>query len=152
MARIYFAALAAVLFTRSCESFTSPTSSVSNVNAFGLNHDVVNYNPSNSKLMMGIMEDFLAGTDNENRKKNNDNYLAGLDKRVKAINDLEPEIEDLGDDELMAKTDEFRKRIQAGEDINGSIVEEAFAVVREAAWYVKNMCVHLFSHGSLSHN
>jgi len=136
MARIYFAALVAVLFTRSCESFTPPTSSVSNVNAFGLKHHEVNYSPSNSKLMMGIMEDFLAGTDNENRRKNNENYLAGLDKRVKAINDLEPEIEDLGDDELMAKTDEFRKRIQGGEDINGPIVEEAFAVVREAAWRV----------------
>ena len=47
---------------------------------------------------------------------------------------MEPTIEDLGDDELLAKTEEFRKRLAGGEDINGPILEEAFAVVREAAW------------------
>jgi preprotein translocase subunit SecA len=29
---------------------------------------------------------------------------------------------------------EFRERLKKGEDINGKILEEAFAVVREAAW------------------
>lgn len=91
----------------------------------------------NTKLQMGVLEDFLAGTDKETRKKENDIYLQTLQKRVLAINDLEPTIEDLSDDELIAKTSEFRKRlVDKGEDINGPILEEAFAVVREAAWRV----------------
>ena len=36
--------------------------------------------------------------------------------------------------ELAAKTDEFRQRLKNGEDVNGPLLEEAFAVVREAAW------------------
>jgi preprotein translocase subunit SecA len=54
--------------------------------------------------------------------------------RVERINAMEPTVEDLGDDELQAKTTEFRERLRNGEDINGPILEEAFAVVREAAW------------------
>jgi preprotein translocase subunit SecA len=92
---------------------------------------------------MGVLEDFLAGTDKETRKKENDIYLQTLQKRVLAINDLEPTIEDLSDDELIAKTSEFRKRlVDKGEDINGPILEEAFAVVREAAWYVMLCCCY----------
>jgi hypothetical protein len=85
-------------------------------------------------LKMGVVEDFLAGTDNEKRKKENEKYIAELQTRVEKINAMEPTIEDLGDDELLAKTEEFRKRLTGGEDINGPILEEAFAVVREAAW------------------
>jgi preprotein translocase subunit SecA len=83
---------------------------------------------------MGVVEDFLAGTDNEKRKDKNEKYLATLTQRVERINALESKIEDLGDDELLAKTQEFKKRLKDGEDINGKILEEAFAVVREAAW------------------
>jgi preprotein translocase subunit SecA len=50
------------------------------------------------------------------------------------INALESTIEELGDDELRRKTEEFRVRLVKGEDINGPLLEEAFAVVREAAW------------------
>jgi preprotein translocase subunit SecA len=57
-----------------------------------------------------------------------------LQKRVDRINGLESTVEDLGDDELQAKTQEFRKRLAGGEDLNGPLLEEAFAVVREAAW------------------
>lgn len=85
-------------------------------------------------LKMGVVEDFLAGTDNEKRKKENEKYIAELQTRVEKINAMEPTIEDLGDDELLAKSEEFRKRLTGGEDINGPILEEAFAVVREAAW------------------
>ncbi len=95
---------------------------------------------------MGVLEDFLAGTDKETRKKENELYLQELNKRVSRINDLEPTIEDLDDDELIAKTEEFRKRLADGEDINGPILEEAFAVVREAAWYVYldvHVCVYM---------
>ena len=89
-----------------------------------------------SKLHMGFMEDFLSGQDTEARKKANDQYLAKLQQRVDRINALESSVEELGDDELQQKTDEFRKRLASGEDINGKLLEEAFAVVREAAWYV----------------
>lgn len=85
---------------------------------------------------MSVLEDFLAGTDNAKREKENESYISDLQTRVDRINAMEPDIEELGDDELMAKTEEFRKRLKDGEDINGKIIEEAFAVVREAAWRV----------------
>ena len=63
-------------------------------------------------------------------------------KRVKPIADkvmaLEPEIEKLSDSELRAKTDEFKKRIADGEDLD-SLLPEAFAVMREASWRVLGM-------------
>jgi len=83
---------------------------------------------------MGKFEDFLSGQDESFRKKDNDAYLATLQKRVDRINALEPTIEELGDEELEAKTLEFKERLRSGEDINGELLEEAFAVVREAAW------------------
>ena len=85
---------------------------------------------------MGMFDDFLANTNQEARNKANDAYLKGLASRVDRINAFEPTIEDLGDDELTAKTQAFRKRLADGEDLNGPLLEEAFAVVREAAWYV----------------
>jgi SecA DEAD-like domain len=87
-----------------------------------------------TRLQMGIMEDFLTGRDASTRDKDNKQYLQGLQQRVNRINDLESSVEDLGDDELQAKTAEFRQRLQNGEDLNGSLLEETFAVVREAAW------------------
>ncbi|WP_298211759.1 preprotein translocase subunit SecA [Ferrimicrobium sp.] len=51
---------------------------------------------------------------------------------VPLINELEPEFEVLSDDELRAKTDEFRDRLDAGETLEDLLVE-AFATVREAA-------------------
>ena len=92
-----------------------------------------------SQLAMGVMEDFLSSADTSKRDTDNVKYLKGLQYRVATINALESEIEELGDDELRAKTIEFRKRLQQqDEDIYGSIVEEAFAVVREVAWCVLN--------------
>src|SRR4029077_15237161 len=44
---------------------------------------------------------------------------------------LEPEMQGLSDDALRAKTDEFRTRIDNGEDVDDLLIE-AFAVVREA--------------------
>lgn len=90
----------------------------------------------NSNLRLGFMEEFLSDTDSSNREVENKQYLATLTSRVERINALETDIEDLSDDELVSKTDEFRLRLKNGEDINGKILEEAFAVVREAAWYV----------------
>eukprot|EP00526_Cylindrotheca_closterium_P002552 CAMPEP_0113605646 /NCGR_PEP_ID=MMETSP0017_2-20120614/2439_1 /TAXON_ID=2856 /ORGANISM="Cylindrotheca closterium" /LENGTH=927 /DNA_ID=CAMNT_0000514151 /DNA_START=221 /DNA_END=3004 /DNA_ORIENTATION=+ /assembly_acc=CAM_ASM_000147 len=85
---------------------------------------------------MSFFEDFVASSDEKTRKADNDKYLAELQGRVDRINGLEASIEDLGDDELQAKTAEFKKRLADGEDINGSLLEESFAVVREAAWRV----------------
>src|SRR5215467_4998134 len=85
--------------------------------------------------------------------------------RVEAIDALEPEIEKLSDDQLRAKTDEFRRRVQerlgqiadepdadpdrlkqiadertnAVNEVLDEILVEAFAVVREAGRRVLNM-------------
>jgi len=50
---------------------------------------------------------------------------------VDKINKLEPEISALSDEELRAKTDEFKERLSKGET-KDDILPEAFAVVREA--------------------
>ena len=51
---------------------------------------------------------------------------------VNKINSLEPEIEALSDEELRAKTDEFKARLADGATLD-DILPEAFAVVREAS-------------------
>lgn len=85
---------------------------------------------------MGVMEDFLSGADTSKRESDNQKYLDSLQQRVERINALESDIEDLADEELEDKSMEFQQRLRGGEDINGKLLEEAFAVVREAAWYV----------------
>ncbi len=62
----------------------------------------------------------------------NDRILKGLQKPVAAVNALEPTISALSDDDLRAKTDAFKARLAAGEEVD-SLQGEAFAVVREAA-------------------
>jgi preprotein translocase subunit SecA len=95
----------------------------------------------------------------------NEREIKRLLPRVDAINALEPQIQKLSDAELRAKTEEFRQRIQerlglfaaeadadpdrvkqveadrdqALKDILDEILEEAFAVVREAGRRVLNM-------------
>ncbi|MTD92529.1 MULTISPECIES: preprotein translocase subunit SecA [Corynebacterium] len=60
-------------------------------------------------------------------------------KRLAKIADdviaLEDKFAALSDDELKAKTDEFKKRLADGEKMNDMLLE-AFATVREAAWRV----------------
>src|SRR2546427_663708 len=51
---------------------------------------------------------------------------------VVSTNSLEPSDQALGDAELRAKTDEFRKRLEAGESVD-ALLPEAFAVARDAA-------------------
>ena len=61
-------------------------------------------------------------------------------KLVEQINQLEPAISALSDEELRAKTDEFRSRIAADPSITPrDLMTEAFAVVREAAKRVLGM-------------
>jgi preprotein translocase subunit SecA len=95
----------------------------------------------------------------------NEREIKRLMPRVVAINALEPEMQKLSDEQLRAKTDEFRKRIadrlsriadepdadperlreldkerlQATHEVLDEILEEAFAVVREAGRRVLNM-------------
>ena len=59
-------------------------------------------------------------------------FISSIKPIVKEINDLEESIQKLSNDELRAKTDEFKNRIQNGESLD-SILPEAFAVVREAS-------------------
>ncbi|MBY6063870.1 preprotein translocase subunit SecA [Pseudidiomarina sediminum] len=68
----------------------------------------------------------------------NDRILKGLQKKVDAINALEPEFEALSDSELKQKTAEFKKRVADGETLDAILVE-AFATVREASKRVFNM-------------
>ncbi len=62
----------------------------------------------------------------------NDRQLKPLKKRINRINALEPMMEALSDEALAEKTLEFRKRLQDGATLD-SLLEEAFAVVREGA-------------------
>ncbi len=62
----------------------------------------------------------------------NEKQLKKLEPVVAQVNELEPEFEKLSDDELRAKTDEFKTRLQAGASLD-ELLPEAFAVVREAA-------------------
>ena len=50
---------------------------------------------------------------------------------VHQVNALEPEMEKLSDEQLRAKTDEFKKRISEGESLD-DIMCEAFATVKNA--------------------
>lgn len=68
----------------------------------------------------------------------NDRIIKSLFLEVAKINALEPEISALSDDDLKAKTIEFKKRIADGATLD-SILYEAFAVVREASKRVLNM-------------
>lgn len=68
----------------------------------------------------------------------NDRTLRRLRKSVEAINRMEPEFEKLSDDELKAKTQEFRDRLAKGES-EQDILPEAFATVREASKRVFGM-------------
>jgi len=62
-----------------------------------------------------------------------------LQPLVDRINEIEPQIVALHDDDLRAKTDEFRQRVAAGESLD-DILPEAFAVAREAADRRIGMC------------
>ncbi len=68
----------------------------------------------------------------------NERVLKSMRKRVETINALEPAMEALSDDELKAKTNEFKQKIADGTKLD-DILEEAFAVVREASKRVFGM-------------
>src|ERR1700758_2180425 len=75
--------------------------------------------------MIGAIAHKLFGSSNERRIKS---YLP----RVAEINALEKQLEALSDEALRARTDEFKKQVAAGTDLDDILVP-AFATVREAA-------------------
>ncbi|MDX7685150.1 preprotein translocase subunit SecA [Aeromonas caviae] len=68
----------------------------------------------------------------------NDRTLKALRKIVKQINAMEPQFEALSDQELQAKTAEYRQRLEQGETLE-QLLPEAFATVREASRRVFGM-------------
>ena len=68
----------------------------------------------------------------------NDRLIKQYRKTVALINALETEYEALGDDQLCAKTQEFRDRVAQGQSLD-DLLPEAFAVVREGSKRVMKM-------------
>ena len=75
--------------------------------------------------MIGSLIKKIVGSKNERELKR-------IHPLVERINQREPEISPLSDDQLRGKTSEFKERIGRGESIE-EILPEAFAVVRETA-------------------
>ena len=75
--------------------------------------------------MFGALAKRLFGSANER-------FIKGLSKIVDQVNALEPELEALSDEDLAARTETFRQRVEAGETLDDILVE-AFATVREAS-------------------
>src|SRR6478735_9210526 len=68
----------------------------------------------------------------------NDRLLKQFRRSVERINALEPQMEQLSDQQLQAKTQEFRDRVAGGEALD-ALLPEAFAVVREGSKRVMKM-------------
>src|ERR1700730_17050508 len=68
----------------------------------------------------------------------NEREIKTLRPIIAAINDLEPQMQQLSDAELSQKTQEFKQRLANGETLDDLLVE-AFAVCREAGRRVLNM-------------
>lgn len=89
--------------------------------------------------MVGMASDPVQAMQMENTKR-----LLAYQERVKEINDLEESIEKLSNEQLRAKTAEFRSLLGNAKLSSRERVEEkldellvpAFAVVREASWRV----------------
>ncbi|MCJ8012743.1 preprotein translocase subunit SecA [Paenibacillus sp. KQZ6P-2] len=74
--------------------------------------------------MLGLVKKIFGDT--------NDRDVKRLMKTVEQINKIEPDFEKLSDEQLKAKTEEFRARIEKGETLD-ELLPEAFATVREAS-------------------
>ena len=74
---------------------------------------------------MGLMEKIFGDLNAKEVRK--------IEKIVDVIESYDAQMQELSDDALRAKTDEFRERLGQGETLD-DILPEAFAVCREAAW------------------
>src|SRR5207247_2341302 len=81
--------------------------------------------------MLGQLLAKVIGTQNERELKR-------LRPLVRESGALEPQVQALTDEQLRAKTDEFRRRVADGTPVD-DVLPEAFAVVREAGRRVLNM-------------
>lgn len=68
----------------------------------------------------------------------NDRLIKQYSKNVRAINELEATVSPLSNEELCARTSEFKQRVANGEKLD-QLLPEAFAVVREAGKRVLGM-------------
>jgi preprotein translocase subunit SecA len=68
----------------------------------------------------------------------NERELRRLQRYVEAVNALEPKIQKLSNEDLRAKTGEFKQKLASGAKLN-DLLPEAFAVVRESARRNVNM-------------
>jgi len=75
--------------------------------------------------MIGAVARKLFGSSNDRR-------IRSYRPRVDEINALEPELEALSDEALLARTDEFKRQLAEGQTLDDILVP-AFATVREAA-------------------
>jgi preprotein translocase subunit SecA len=82
-------------------------------------------------IMIGKLIKAVFGSKNERELKR-------MNKVVATINALEPEMQKLSDEQLKAKTQEFRDRYAKGESLD-QLLPEAFATVREAGKRVLGM-------------
>jgi len=67
-----------------------------------------------------------------------DRQIKRIISTVDKIEELDEKMTSLSDEELKAKTEEFKTRLKNGETLD-DILPEAFAVVREASWRVLHM-------------
>ena len=74
---------------------------------------------------MSKITDMLFGTHSQRE-------LRRIEPLVNRIEELRPQMQQLSDEELRAKTDEFRKRLAEGETLD-DLLPEAYAAVREGA-------------------
>ena len=75
---------------------------------------------------MGLMEKIFGDLNEKEIKK--------ISKIVDKVEALDEEMQGLSNEELQAKTPEFKERLQNGETLD-DILPEAFAVCREAVSY-----------------
>lgn len=75
--------------------------------------------------LMGLMQKVFGDLNSKEVKK--------LEKIADQVMALEEQMESLSDEELKAKTGEFKERLAAGETLD-DLLPEAFAVCREGAW------------------
>ncbi len=69
----------------------------------------------------------------------NDRELKRYKKRVEKINALEPKYEKLSDEELKKAFDELRQKVKSGEATMDEVLEDSFAITREASKRVLGM-------------
>src|SRR5512142_855165 len=68
----------------------------------------------------------------------NEREIKAMLPTVQAIGDLEPQMRELSDIDLAAKTIHFKEKLAQGATLDDLLIE-AFAVVREAGWRFLNM-------------